>query len=204
MARIIQFVMGSQSPTTDDRVDKVDIYQFPSIDLTKYKGMIIGSACDLVFLEQRSEIISQWVRAGGRLLYSGHPHLRVVEGLPNTRKMEFHNPEDIWLSAVESHPIFEGVDHKDLLFRTGVPGNHSFEELREIGVAGFYGRSYLTNLPDGARVLTGIGPRQLPLDVSYPLGEGEVIVHAGNDIESFAYEGTSTEGLRDAIYTYLG
>ena len=71
-------------------------------------------------------------------------------------------------------------------------------------MGGFYARNYLAALPEGARVITGIGPGRLPVDVSYALGAGEVIVHAGNDLTSFVNQDDSTAGFDQRIYQYLG
>ena len=81
--------------------------------------------------------------------------------------------------AVTAHPVWEGADYRDLHHRTGVPGTHSYEKLKEIGVAGFHGRGYHLDLPEGATAVTGIGLYRLPLDYSYRLGEGEVLAHGG-------------------------
>lgn len=203
MIRILTLTMGGEACETAGpdgiTVDEADIYSFYDIDLGGYSGMIISGGCDQIFLERRRDAISNWVRAGGRLLTSGHPLRQFVDGLPSIRKMEFHGLRDVWLSAVDEHPIWNGIDRRDVLLRTGVPGDHTFEELTSIGVAGFYARNYLANLPDGATVITGIGPNTLPVDVSYPLGKGEVIVHAGNDLSSFG-----TGDLKTQILEHLG
>ncbi|MDK8783007.1 hypothetical protein ACRQD2_07665 [Actinotignum sp. GS-2025e] len=183
--------------------DLIDTYELPGTQLADYRGIVVSMGADQLFLETQRERLSAWVRAGGKLLANGLPMRRWVDGLPSHRKMEFHGLDDVWLSAVEPHPIWEGVERRDMLLRTGVPGQHSFEELREIGVAGFYARSFLAELPEGTRVITGIGPGKLPVDISYRLGEGEVIVHNGNDLSGFAFPGTSAAGLRRAITEYL-
>lgn len=204
MSRVLKLTMSGTS-TRDQvypagvTVDEIDIYSFDGLRLEDYVGLIVSGGCDQIFLERRRDAISAWVRDGGRLLANGHPLRQFVDELPSIRKMEFHGLGDVWLSAVDEHPVWDGIDRRDVLLRTGVPGDHTFEKLTSIGVAGFYARNYLANLPEGASVITGIGPNKLPVDVAYSLGEGEVIVHAGNDLMSF-----DSTNLQPQILSHLG
>lgn len=209
MAKVLKLIMGKpsentkKSDCTDSRVHTIDIYDLPNVDLSRYSGLICTMGCDQVFLNKHRDRITGWVRDGGTLLTSGHPMLPFVNGLPSTRKMQFHGLEDVWLTACKPHPIWNGIERTDVLFNTGVPGRHTLDELKKIGVAGFYARNYLAELPAGAIVITGLGPTCLPVDVSYRLGAGEVIVHAGNDLLGFDRPGTSTEGWNETIINYL-
>ncbi|GAA1488210.1 hypothetical protein GCM10009626_09560 [Brachybacterium sacelli] len=182
-----------QRPTTGGedtpRLAVRDVYDLDRIDLDAYAGLVLASGCDQRFLRRHRQHLSDWVRSGGRLLFSGHALEPFVDGLPKHRKLEFHATSDLWLTEQGSHPIWDGVDRRELLYRTGVPGPHTFEDLQRLGVAGFYARSYLVDLPQDAVVITGIGPGHLPVDVSYPLGAGEVILHTGNDLISYTQPG---------------
>ncbi|MBP3223360.1 MAG: hypothetical protein J6M18_05475 [Actinomycetaceae bacterium] len=169
-----------------DKYDYCEVYDFPSQNLDTYSGIIIGSSCDQIFLHEHSHILNAWVKNGGKILVNGHPVLPFLENMPQWRKLFFHGVDDIWLHSLEKHPIFDGVDMTHMLMRTGVPGNHTFEEMRDkYGVGGFYARNYMVNLPSGAKVITGIGTGHLPIDISYPLGNGEVIMHSGIDLDFF-------------------
>lgn len=201
---MIATIMNAPSMCADVQEEHIiDTYDFPSCSLEEYQGLIISMGADQIQLQRMKGRLSDWVRAGGRILVNGLPMLSFIDGMPTHRKMQFHGFEDVWLHHVEDHPIWEGVDMRDVFLRTGVEGVHDFEEMLEIGVAGFYARSYLAELPDNARVITGIGSGKLPVDVSYTLGKGEVIIHNGNDLGSFAFVGTTTEHLRERIHTYL-
>lgn len=204
MPPILNLVQRPTTPGDESaRVATRDVYDFDELDLSAYHGIAIASACDQRFLAQRADRLSSWVRDGGRLLTQGHPIQRYVDGMPQHRKLDFHSTSDLWLEAMGSHPIWDGVDRRDLLFNTGVPGVHSFEKLKDIGVAGFYARAYLVSLPADATVITGIGPGRLPVDVAYPLGTGEVIVHLGGDLLSYTRPGTSAVDLGERAHAYL-
>lgn len=207
-AQIIQLVMRpvetGQASAHDGRVVIADLYDLASIELDRYRGLILGTGSDQRFLKRHAPLLESWVQAGGRLLYSGHPVEPFLDGMPSWRKLHFRGIEDIWLTALDPHPIWEGIDRRDLLLRTGVPGSHSFEELLRIGVGGFYARNYLADLPQSTRAITGIGPGRLPVDVSYPMGKGEVIVHCGNDLTATSQQaGTSIEHFTERILTYM-
>lgn len=188
---------------TETAVKHIDIYELANTDLSQVSGISISGACDQIELTKQRQLLSAWVRGGGRLLLNGHPRRVYVDELPQIRKLDFHGAADVWLSEVEAHPIWEGVRRQELLYRTGVPGKHSFAELEKIGVAGFYGHAYLGDLPEQAVIITGIGPYRLPVDIAYRLGAGEVVVHAGNDLDSFTEMGPSTYKLRTNIENYL-
>lgn len=189
--------------SADGRTRTVDVYDLDAVDLADYSGLLVDSSCDQRFLTARRDRLSGWVRAGGRIVASGHPIERWLHGMPAHRTLDFHTPADLWLHPLAEHPIWAGVDRRDLIFRTGVPGPHSFERLQEIGVAGFYAHAYLVDLPAGATAITGIGQGRLPVDVAWPLGDGEVVLHIGNDLPGFATPGATTEHLAERVLTYL-
>lgn len=204
MPRALHLVQRPVLPEDESsRLCVRDVYDFDALDLDAFAGIMVSGGCDQRFLAARSERISAWVRAGGRLLVNGHPMERFVEGMPKHRKLDFHSTRDLWLTEVQSHPIWSGVDRRDLLLRTGVPGEHSFEELERIGVAGFYAHAYLVDLPVDAVTITGIGQGCLPVDVAYPLGAGEVVMHLGNELGSFARSGSSAVDLGERTIAYL-
>lgn len=167
-------------------IERIDLYDFSNFDLGEVSGIIVSSMCDQVYLSRNRSKLEAFVRAGGRVLFNGHVSQPFLPGLPKWRKLVFTRPEDLVIESASPHRIWAGIDLKDVLYRTGVPGEHSRERMAKIGVAGFYGRGYAVRLPEGARVINTIGPLQAPIDYSFPLGEGEVVVHAGLDLEAFA------------------
>ena len=189
--------------TSEGRVQTIDVYGLATIELANYTGILVEGGCDQRFLATQQHRLDEWVQAGGRIVANGHPIQRWLANMPAHRQLDFHTPEDLWLYPVCEHPIWQGVDRTELIFRTGVPGTHSLEEVEHIGVAGFYAHAYLADLPASARIITGIGPAQLPVDVSWTSGVGEVVLHIGNDLSSFAAAGTTTAELADRVLTYL-
>lgn len=203
MPPILQLVQRPARGEDTPRVAVRDVYDLDGIDLDAFAGIAVSGACDQRFLAARADRLSAWVRAGGRVLVNGHPMERFIDGMPKHRKLDFHTTRDLWLTETGSHPIWDGVDRRDVLFNTGVPGTHSFEDLERIGVAGFYSHAYLVDLPADTVVITGIGPGRLPVDVAYPLGAGEVILHLGNDMVAFTRPGTSAADMGERTLAHL-
>lgn len=184
--------------------DAVDPYDLDELDLSEVQGIIVSGMCDQVRLSRDLDRFTAWVRDGGRMLVNGHVVRPWVAGMPTWRRLEYRGPADLGITSLAAHPIWAGVDPADLLYRTGVPGTHTHEELERIGVAGFYGRGYQAPLPDGAVVVNGIGPLRAPIDVEFPLGAGRVVVHAGLDLGVFAQTpGTTLTAIPGNIRRWL-
>ncbi|MCQ1948198.1 hypothetical protein [Arthrobacter sp. zg-Y1116] len=166
-------------------------------------GLVIGGGVDHLLLGKHREALTGFVRAGGRVLVNGQVVKPFIDGLAVWRKLEFRGAQDVRPHPVSPHPVWTGIDYRDLHYRTGVPGTHSYERLEEIGVAGFYGRGYHLDLPESATVVTGIGQYLLPLDYSYRIGSGEVLVHGGNDLESFSDDQYSARVLGPNLVQWL-
>ncbi|MFE7622900.1 hypothetical protein [Streptomyces sp. NPDC057509] len=182
----------------------VDVYAL-SEDLLDgtVKGLTITGNIDQIHLERKGALLEEFVRRGGRVLVNGHVVRPFLPGLTPWRALDHRGPKDLRITPVTPHPVFEGIDHTELLFRTGVPGTPTGEELARVGVAGFYGRGYYSHLPEGATVINGIGPQALPIDVVHPLGDGQVMLHGGNDLISFADPDRSTRFLGKRLHAWL-
>ncbi|MBM7367318.1 hypothetical protein [Gordonia hydrophobica] len=166
-------------------------------------GLLIASSADHVHLAKHRATLTSFVRDGGRVLVNGQVVLPFIDGLATWSKLNYSTAGDLQPHLVTAHPLWDGVDHQDLHYRTGRPGVHDYQTLTSIGVAGFYGRGYHVNLPPDAQVITGIGPLRLPLDYSYRIGLGEVIVHAGRDLDKYADPRYSTGAFGPNIAAWL-
>ncbi|MCC3270843.1 hypothetical protein MUG94_01320 [Arthrobacter gengyunqii] len=198
---------GQRDPSWRGALEDIDAYDLDDdaarARILSSDGLVIGGGADHLLLCRHREALSDFVRSGGRVLVNAQVVKPFIDGLAVWRKLEFSGAQDVHPHAVTAHPVWNGVDYRDLHYRTGVPGTHSYEKLTEIGVSGFYGRGYHLELPEGATVVTGIGQYSLPLDYSYPLGDGEVLVHGGNDLESFSDDRYSTGRIGPNLVDWL-
>lgn len=198
---------GQADPSWRGRLEDMDVYELDDAAararIFSANGLVIGGGADHLLLNRYRDELTGYVRAGGRVLVNGQVVLPFLDGLAVWRKLEFRGAQDVRPHAVTGHPVWAGIDYRDLHYRTGVSGTHSYERLADIGVAGFYGRGYHLDLPESAAVVTGIGSYRLPLDYSYRIGSGEVLVHGGNDLESFSDERYSTAVLGPNLVDWL-
>lgn len=191
--------------TAPEPMEAIDIYDIEKTDLTGVSGILITGMCDQRHLGQNREKLETFLQSGGRILFNGHVIEPFLSGLPKWRRLVYTRPEDLVIERAAEHPVWDGVDVGELLFRTGVPGVHTPERLAEIGVAGFYGRGYSLRLPEGATVINTIGQLRAPIDYVYPFGEGEIVVHGGLDLGVFAATpGTTLTALGPNIIAWLG
>lgn len=186
-------------------MEPIDVYDLETADLSTTTGILFSGMCDQVHLSRQREKLDSYTHGGGRILVNGHVVERFIDGLVPWRRLDYRDPSDLAIRSAAPHPVFDGVDMSEVLFRTGVPGRHDPTRLAEIGVAGFYGRGYHLGLPPGARVINTIGPLRAAIDYAYPLGLGEVLVHGGLDLGVFAAtEGTTLTRLTPNIVSWLG
>lgn len=198
----------SAEPDPAALIQDVDVYDLPDLDLVQIPGIIIAGNVDQLFLSEHRELLSNWVRRGGRILINGHVQRPLLDGLGTWRRLEFRGPKDLALSTVTKHPVWAGVDLRRLQFTLGggrapTEGLATVEQLAAEGIAGFYGRGYLLPLPENARCINGLGPLNAPVDVEYPLGQGMVLVHCGNDLEGFASPERGSTHLRTQLHAWL-
>lgn len=191
LAPVLKITMGTHQPApgSTPRLGKVDIYRLPAVDLTDVRGLIVGADADQIFLERNRELLDGFVTAGGRIAVMGHAVTDFLAGLGVWRKLTYTGPKDLWISMGEPHPVWEGVDPADLSVRKGVTG--------------FYARGYADKIPADAVVTTRIGRHALPLDYVYPLGEGLVLVHGGNDLTNYADDPNTSARMTPQLIDWL-
>lgn len=195
-------------PDPQALIPDVDVYTLPELDLGAVAGIIIAGDIDQLFLMEQRELLNRWVHEGGRMLINGHVQRPFLEGLGTWRKLDFRGHRDLSLNRLSEHPVWQGVELKRLQFTLGTgrapaQGLAAETQLHEEGVAGFYGRGYLLPLPEGARRIHGLGALNAPIDVEYPLGEGLVLVHCGNDLEGFATPERGSVHLLTQLHDWL-
>lgn len=132
------------------------------------KGLITTTHLDQIGFMAWREATQALLARGGCWFFNGHILRELVPGLQSYIPLKRPRRADYVLTRLFEHPIFAGIDQRDL------------EENK--GVAGFYGRGH-NPLPKGAVAVNGIGPDLLPIDWDWPLpGGGRMFSHAGNDL----------------------
>ncbi|KOS53847.1 hypothetical protein [Rhodococcus rhodochrous] len=200
---VLKAVMAPRDDAVVDGFREIDVYDLPGACTDDVTGIYFTGDVDQQFLVEQRDRLNAFVGRGGRVLINGHVQRIFLDGLTRWRKLEFRTPEDLALTRITDHPVWAGVDPRVLLYNTGRRGSVPFEELERIGVAGFYGRGCYLDLPAGARIVHTVGRTHAPLDYEYPLGNGCVLVHGGNDLLQFASVDRGTTHLRTQIVHWL-
>lgn len=206
--RLVGHPVDEPAADDDTLFHPVDVYELERLDWSGISGVIIAGDVDQLHLLEHSRLLSDFVRAGGRVLVNGHVQRPFLDGLGNWRRLDYRGPEDLALTRLAAHPVWRDVDLQRLQFTLGAgrapaEGLADETQLRGEGIAGFYGRGYLLPLPEEAWVINGLGPLHVPVDVEYPLGGGRVLVHCGNDLEHFASPVRGSAHLLDQLHAWL-
>ena len=193
-APVLVLTMGEGSgPATDPRyagvVADLDVYALPGADLTAVRALLIGADVDQMFLARHQPMLDEVTHRGGRLVVCGQVVLPFAAGLTPFVPLAYLGVGDLTVRRLAEHPVWAGVDPDDLTFRRGV--------------AGFYGRGHYPDLPPGALVVHGLGPEAVALDAVYPYGEGEVLLHGGNDLWGYAGDDTTAARMTPQLIDWL-
>ncbi|AGF72309.1 hypothetical protein [Corynebacterium halotolerans] len=206
--RLVGRPVAEPEPGQEPLFHDVDVYDLEYLDWSGTRGVIITGDVDQLHLLGHRGLLNDFVRHGGRVLINGHVQRPFLESLGTWRRLDYRGPDDLALTRLVDHPVWRGVDLLRLQFTLGAgrapeEGLADEAQLRSEGVAGFYGRGYLLPLPEGARVINGLGPLRAPIDVEYPLGNGHVLVHCGNDLEHFAAPERGSTHLAEQLHAWL-
>ncbi len=172
----------------------VELVHEEALDRERLAGLdslLISQHADQRSLAARSVELEALLERGGKLLICGqiaHPLLPVLRPFEPIARASV---EALAVGFHTYHPLFAGVDARDLTFRRGV--------------AGFWGRGE-NPPPAGARIVATIdgGRAAVDWELALPTG-GLLFVHAGNDLWSFDLDGTdSAARLVPNLLAWLG
>jgi len=167
------------SPRMEAAAERGEVVIIEQQDLTPeillaHRGLITGQQLDQDALLNLKPALEAFLDQGGRWFFNGHVVRPLLDGLKQYRPIDKPRRPDFDLTAVNSHPLYEGIELKML-------------EANK-GVAGFYGRG-CNPLPEGAVAINGLGEAQVPVDWVWarPRG-GRFFSHSGNDLGSMGLE----------------
>lgn len=158
----------------------IDIYALPDSGLDDFAALFIGTGADQRVLADERARLESFITAGHTIVFCGHVAYPFLDGLAEFIPLARHRLEDLSVTFIHLHPVFDGINPRDLTFRKGV--------------AGFYGRGH-NPVPDGALILNGIGAAQTPVDWLQRRGKGKLLVHAGNELWGYGDDAGSAADL---------
>lgn len=166
-------------PAVCDRVDVVDQYDLPGLDLAPYRAMLVMAMADQEFLWARREVIARFLASGKVVIFCGHLLRQWLPGCAPFVPAPVTSFRDYEIRLTEPRTNFAGVEEDDLTFRRGV--------------AGFFARGHHPP-PAGAEVLATLAGGQPTTWIDRTTTAGTVFTHAG-DLIGFADNGTTADLL---------
>jgi hypothetical protein len=142
----------------------------PTLDLDRYRALIVSGSCDQEFLLRHAESIRAFLDQGKVLTFSGHLFRPWLPGAGMFQPKTIRSHHDYTVRIVAEHPVFAGVREEDLTFRKGV--------------AGFFARGH-HEPPPGSEILVRLVDAEHGEPVVYVdrvSTGGVILVHAGNDL----------------------
>lgn len=168
-------------PGVRERLQPVDCYALADTVIRRARCVWLGMHLDQRALEGQSAMLTSYVERGGRVVVCGQIARPFLPGLSHFQPLTDYRVDDLVVHPVATHPVWHGVEADHLTYTRGI--------------AGFYGRGWHVP-PAGATVVNGLGAARRPVDFCYPYGEGEVLVHSGNDLwNGFAASDTTSRLL---------
>ncbi len=152
-------------------------------------AVLIPMHADQRHLATVQPVLERFLATGGTVVVCGqiaHPFLRDLRPFVPLAPM---SRAELAVRIETDHPIWAGIEPRDLTFRRGV--------------AGFYGRGE-NPPPPGASILTTVGRGRMALDwLSERLEGGRLLVHGGNDLWSFADDDSTAARLAPQLLAWL-
>lgn len=178
----------ARAPGMAARITALDQYDLDAACLAGPRALVIGMHCDQRHLAARAGLIADFLGRGGRVVASGHHAYPFLPGIGDFQPTPQPTLSDLMIHRLADHPVWAGVEGRDLSFRRGV--------------AGFYGRGW-HQPPDGALVVNGIGPDRRPLDFVYRVGAGAVLFHGGNDLTGYGGPGDTAGRILPQLLVWM-
>ncbi|MBS7698361.1 MULTISPECIES: hypothetical protein [unclassified Chelatococcus] len=183
----VNLLMKSVDPGC--RLDVLPLYSLAGIDLPAYRGLLIGLHADQRYLLSRKAQLEAFLSGGGTIVFCGHVAYPFLDELAPYEVIPDYTVDDLEVTQASDHPVWRGVDRRDLTWRRGV--------------AGFYGRGS-NPPPAGARIINTLGPRRHPVDFeTRPAVGGRLLVHAGADLWGYADSGNSAERIVPQLFDWI-
>ena len=179
MAEVGVLDMDIRSAESSTHGDRIDCYDLPRIDLSRWSVLVVPAMVDQEFLARHRDVIREFLDGGRVLLFGGQLHRDWLPGASRFVPLERASRAAYRVIEITPHPIFDGVDADDLTFRKGV--------------AGFFARGHHPP-PPGAEVLVRLAGGEPATYVDRVSSAGTIVVHANGDL--LGYGGADTTAAR--------
>ena len=168
------------NPVVGEAFDPIDMYELEHVDLTRYLGLAVPGLVDQIYLARHADQIRAFLDAGRVLIFSGMLFQPWLPGGGAYLARPIHSYRDYFLHVVTPHPIFDGIEMDDLIFRRGV--------------AGFFARGH-NEPPPGAEILLALAGNEPVVYLDRVSTRGTILAHSGNDLLGYGKSEDTTNRL---------
>ncbi|MCT7587324.1 hypothetical protein [Aliarcobacter butzleri] len=170
-------------------IDSIDIYDFTGEELKNYDVFLIGTDVDQRMLLEKKNYLDEFLSRKKTIVFCGALAYPFLDEVGQFVKMNYIDFSDYEINPAIKHPIWEGVEPKDMMYRKGV--------------AGFYSRGY-NPPPQNAKIINTLGRSKHPIDYEYITKDGgRVLVHCGNNLWLFINDKTTASKMGTNLLQYL-
>lgn len=167
----------------------VPVRQLTAPDILDAQAVLVPAHVDQRALATHAPTLSRFLDGGGTLVFNGHLVYPVFPELEPYRPARGRGLSDLMIERAAPHPVFDGVDVRDLSLRRGV--------------AGFYARG-ANPPPAGARILHRLSADASPIDWLWqrPQG-GQILMHSGNTMWMYVDDASSAARIGPQLLRWL-
>ncbi|MCC7372844.1 MAG: phosphate starvation-inducible protein PhoH [Chloroflexi bacterium] len=162
-------------PLIGANFDPIDMYDLERADLSAYLGLAVPGLVDQVHLARHAEKIRAYLDTGRVLVFSGMLFQPWLPGGGAYHPKAVRSHHDYAVRVVTPHPILDGIEMDNLIYRRGV--------------AGFFARGH-NEPPPGAEILLALPDGEPTTYVDRVSTRGTILCHSGNDLLGY----TNAEG----------
>ncbi|HEX4864069.1 MAG TPA: hypothetical protein VFV02_08355, partial [Acidimicrobiales bacterium] len=143
---------------------------------------------DQEFLWMERHVIRRFLDRGRVVVWSGQLSRPWLPACGLFVPKRIRSVRDFEVHLVAPHPVFEGVDGRDLTFRRGV--------------AGFFARGH-NPPPPGVQVLACLGEDEPVVYVDSTTTAGTILAHSGTDLVGFADDDSTASRVVPQLLAWI-
>ncbi|MFB6234375.1 MAG: phosphate starvation-inducible protein PhoH [Halopenitus sp.] len=177
-----------ESDFAESHLRRIDMYEFPDVDLTGVPGLIVSSQVDQDFLYRHRDRIRSFLEVGGVVAFSGHLARQWLPGAGCFEPKSIESHDDYTVVEATAHPVFEGVEMSDLTYQRGV--------------AGFFARGH-NPPPAHSTTVLRLRDGEPVVYVDDESTGGTIFVHSGNDLVGFGRRDTTAGSVPDQLVAWM-
>lgn len=163
-------------------VEPIDVYDFPTADLSRFTGLIVSGRVDQELLYRQREKVRAFLDAGKTIVFSGQLFREWLPGAPGTVPVNLAEFGGTAAVTVAPHPVLEGLTAEQL----GAGFVHGYNPT-----------------PPGAEVVLSLPGDKAVIYVDRASTGGTILAHAGINVMNYIVEDTEVREMIPRLVTWI-